>query len=109
MRRGHDEFLIYHPNAAANGRDAQVDATKAARLKVDLRAAQGTFTVEWYRATDGVAQAGEAVSGGDWRDLNSPWKGHDCVVRLAAGAKVWPADRGWHNGQPRKSARLPQP
>ncbi|MCI0535134.1 MAG: DUF5060 domain-containing protein [Verrucomicrobiales bacterium] len=85
MRRGHDEFLIYHPNAADDGRDARADVTKAARLKLDLRAAQGKFAVEWYRAADGVAQAGEAVLGGDWRDLSSPWKGHDCVVRLVGG------------------------
>jgi len=44
--------------------------------------ATGWYAVEWYRAADGAAQAAAPVAGGAWRELVSPWKGHDGVVRL---------------------------
>lgn len=82
MRRGTREFLIYHPHAAEDGQHARPVDSQAAALAVDLRNTTGIFAVEWYRAADGAAQAGEPISGGDWRELVAPWKGHDCVVRL---------------------------
>lgn len=82
MRRGHQEFLIYHPNAAADGKDARVDVVKTPGVVVDLSAASGRFAVEWYRVTDGTAQLGGIIGAGKLRTLRSPWHGEDCVVRL---------------------------
>jgi hypothetical protein len=82
MRRGDDELLIYHPHAAAGEQAAQVDATQAARIRLDLRSVQGSFSVEWYRADDGQSQNGEEVMAGEWRELTAPWIGTDVVVRL---------------------------
>src|SRR5262245_7220396 len=82
MRRGQDEFLVYHPNAAADGKEAKVDVARRARLRLDLRGAAGRFAVEWYRAEDGIAHGGGTVEGGAQRDLTSPWKGADVVLRL---------------------------
>lgn len=82
MRRDRREFLIYHPNAADDGREARVDDTRTPSVTLDLRTAEGRFAVEWYRACDGAAQAGESVEGGKQQALISPWRGHDCVVWL---------------------------
>ncbi len=72
--------VIYHPNAAADGKEAKADATREARLRLDLRAAKGPFAVEWYRAGDGSALDGGTVEGGEQRDLH--WTGADVVLRL---------------------------
>jgi len=82
MRRGGDEFLLYHPNSASAGRDAQADATRAARLWLDLSTVSGQFDVEWLRPHDGVNARGAPVEGGRRIELTSPWVGHDAVVRL---------------------------
>jgi len=84
MRRARQEFLIYHPHAAADEQAAQVITSAAARLRLDLRAAEGKFAVEWYRAADGHAQTGADVAGGDWCNLSAPWSGADVIVRLLA-------------------------
>ncbi len=82
MRRGDDEFLIYHPNAAEDGIDAHADAARAARLRIDLRSVHGRFATEWYRAEDGAFQAGVFTEGGAYREFTSPWTGADVVLRL---------------------------
>lgn len=82
MRRGHEEFLIYHPNAASDGQEANVDASQTVRLRVDLRGATGRLGVEWYRVENGEATGGEETTAGDWRELTAPWPGDDVVVRL---------------------------
>lgn len=82
MRRGRDEFLIYHPFAATADQAAQVTATLTARFHLDLRESPGSFSVEWYRAADGTTQGGDPIAGGDWRDLTAPWSGADVVARL---------------------------
>jgi hypothetical protein len=82
MRRGHAEFLVYHPNAAADGQEAAVHPERTARVRLDLRQADGPFAVEWYRARDGVAQRGEPVAGGKEAELVAPWPGQDVVLRL---------------------------
>lgn len=82
LRRGRQEFLIYHPHAAADEQAAEVNSSGAAQLRLDLRAAKGTFSVEWYRALEGQSQNGTDVTGGDWRELTAPWSGADVVVRL---------------------------
>lgn len=83
MRRGRDEFLVYHPNAAADRRDAKVDPNRAARLRLDLRDASGPFAVEWYRALDGIAHDASIVEAGRTADMVAPWAGHDVVLRLS--------------------------
>ena len=82
MRRGYDEFLIYHPNAAADDRTARTDESRTPDLALDLSAARGTFTVEWFRASDGFTQSGGLLEGGNLKHLHSPWRGEDCIVRL---------------------------
>ncbi|MHB8901406.1 MAG: DUF5060 domain-containing protein [Thermoguttaceae bacterium] len=82
MRRGNDEFLIYHPHVAADEQAADVAGSTKARLWLDLETVPGTFAVEWYRAEDGRSQAGGDVSGGERLELTAPWTGADVVVRL---------------------------
>jgi len=84
MRSGAEDLLIYHPNAASEGRTADVDRTRKAGLRVDLRPFSSAFEVEWFRPEDGAAQAGDRVKGGAVVDLTSPWVGGDVVVRLKA-------------------------
>lgn len=88
LRRGHDEFLIYHPNAAADAREAKPNTERKARLHLDLRQAAGPFEVEWYRADDGMSQAGELIAGGKQVELIAPWPGYDVVLRLFRNAHV---------------------
>jgi hypothetical protein len=82
MRRSHEEFLIYHPNSAADDRNTRADASKTPGVILDLSTAPGRFTVEWFRALDGTAQPGGVIDGGKPQTLRSPWRGEDCVVRL---------------------------
>jgi hypothetical protein len=81
-RRGQDEFLIYHPNAAADGQNAHPHADRAPAMTIDLSAAPGQFEVEWLRANDGTTQSDPTLNGGTPQTLHSPWKGADCVLRL---------------------------
>lgn len=82
MRRGQQEFLIYHPNAAADDRYTRADTSKTPGVVLDLSAAGGKFTVEWYHVANGMAQPGGIIDGGKPQTLRSPWHGQDCVVRL---------------------------
>ncbi|MBI5771366.1 MAG: DUF5060 domain-containing protein [Verrucomicrobia bacterium] len=82
MRRGADEFLIYHPNSVSAGKSVRADATCTARLWLDLSAAAGRFAVEWFRPHDGASARGAAIQGGGRIELTAPWTGHDAVVRL---------------------------
>lgn len=82
MRRGQQEFLVYHPHAAADGKEAAVSRTGAARLRIDLRAAAEPFAVEWYRARDGVSETGTPIEGDREVELTAPWSGEDVVLRL---------------------------
>jgi hypothetical protein len=90
MRRDMDEFLIYHPNAIRVERFANIDPGVTPGVEIDLRDAQGVYSVEWYRADDGLSQMGENIIGGDYRELISPWKGHDFVLRLLKIADTSP-------------------
>ena len=82
MRRKTDEYLVYHPNAAADGKAASVDTSRNVRLSLDLRNAHGRFSVEWYSAIDGTTNDGGVIAGGKEVDFASPWTGHDIVLRL---------------------------
>ncbi|HEY7118967.1 MAG TPA: PKD domain-containing protein [Tepidisphaeraceae bacterium] len=81
-QRDRDDFLIYHPNAAADSHAAIVDAVKTARLRIDLRDAPGKFQVEWFRPLDGVTKRSDPVEGGAERTLQAPWSGQDVVLWL---------------------------
>src|SRR5262249_48860313 len=104
MERDHDEFIIYHPNAAADGHAALVDKTKTARLRIDLQDAPGRFQVEWFRPLDGVIQKGAAIKCGAVVELTAPWQGQDVVVRLlkSSDKRV-----GVYPGNPRSLPGLP--
>jgi hypothetical protein len=83
MRRGTDEYLIYHPNAAADGKEARVDVSRKVRLRLDLRVAHGLLSTEWYRTEDGTAYDGGIIQAGKEIELTSPWIGHDVLLHLA--------------------------
>lgn len=76
------EFLAYHPHASGDDRTAQAQANSVARLQIDLRDAQGSYVVEWYRVETGESKSGGEVTAGDWRELVAPWNGTDVVVSL---------------------------
>ena len=82
MRRGNDEFLVYHPNAASVAKMASVDKARTASMKLDLRSVPGTFHVEWYRPLDGISSGNGTVEGGAVREFVSPWQGYDVLLRL---------------------------
>lgn len=92
MRRGMEEFLIYHPNASPGSAPgprgvrgastATVNPANTASMKIDLTSVQGTYRVEWYRPQDGVVKNSGIVQGGGQRDLVAPWRGYDVVLRL---------------------------
>ena len=82
MERGHNEFLVYHPNAAADDKASHVDQARTVRMRIDLKNAPGTFQIEWFRPYDGFAQKAGAVEGGVEREFVAPWKGQDVVLRL---------------------------
>ena len=84
-RRGGEDYLVYHPNALCNGKDAAPDPDSRAALTIDLRRTSGKLEVEWYRPSDGAVQRQEPVEGGALRHLEAPWLGCDVVVRLLSG------------------------
>jgi hypothetical protein len=82
MRRGTDEFLVYHPNPASEGDSARANSNATAQMSIDLTSAPGPFQLEWYRPADGEVRRGDTVRGGAVRTLASPWQGFDVVLRL---------------------------
>jgi hypothetical protein len=82
---GTSEYIIYHPNAAGSGADANVNASRTAAFSLDLSAASGIFQIEWFRCLDGVTAQGGTVNGGAVRTLTAPWPAQDVVCRLTAG------------------------
>ena len=82
MRRGIDEYLIYHPNASIDGKETGTDASRKARFCLNLQIAHGLFSVEWYRAEDGITYDGGIIEGGKEIEFASPWVGHDVVIHL---------------------------
>jgi hypothetical protein len=85
-----DELLVYHPNAANSRRFAEVNRETTAAIAVNLSDSFHTYTVEWYRAEDGVAQMGPPVDGGQDVVLTAPWTGYDVVLRLIKGERLPP-------------------
>ena len=81
-RRAQTEYLIYHPHVAADDQQTRPIADKKAGVIVDMTAAHGRFTVEWFRADNGDSRAGAEINGGQAHTLRAPWPGVDCVLRL---------------------------
>jgi len=96
-RNGTFQFVIYVPNARSgeltgistaygtteeeSRKNASLDGSKTPEIQVNLTSAgQETFSVEWFRSTDGATQMGTSIEGGEWRTLTSPWEGTDVVV-----------------------------
>lgn len=77
-----EEFLIYHPNTAAEGRAAETDAARTAGLRLDLHAAPGVFAAEWYDPGTGEFRRTGDVTGGRVVEMRAPWTGRDAVLRL---------------------------
>ena len=90
MRRGDDEFIIYHPNAKEIERFADVDPAITPVVVIDLSDIPGVFSVEWYRPSDGGSQLGADIIGNDVRELTAPWQGSDVVLRLVRQSEVMP-------------------
>lgn len=83
MRRGNEEYLLYHPNAtSSDGRTARPEEAMRVRVRLDLTAAPERLQVEWFRAGDGVIADGGTVPGGTLVELVAPWGGADVVARL---------------------------
>jgi hypothetical protein len=62
-------FCLKHTNAAYL---CYQPATNGASFTLNLSAASGTFTVEWFRPSNGTTTAGGTVSGGATRTLTPP-------------------------------------
>lgn len=82
MHRKFQEFIVYHPHAGSEERDAHEKMGTTAKLAIDLTAAKGEFNVEWYRAIDGLAQQAPSVMGGQSLEFVAPWPDADVVLRL---------------------------
>lgn len=82
VRKDHEEYLIYHPNAKAEGKAAEADATRTAGMRLELRAASGFFAVEWYDPGTGESRPAANVEGGRMLELRAPWAGTDVVLYL---------------------------
>lgn len=87
-RRGWDEILIYHPNVTGTDREIQPHPEHTASLRLDLSASPDSYTVEWFRPSDGpsdgATEPGADIKGGKAVELTAPWKGTDAVLRLTA-------------------------
>ena len=80
--KGTAEYIVYHPNGAGTGADVNVNAKRTASFGLDLSAAAGSFTVEWFRCLDGVTVDGPPLQGGFATTLTAPWSGQDVVCRV---------------------------
>lgn len=85
MKKGMDTWLVYHPNAAANGRAATVNDSECARFELDLSGTGETaYAGEWVNCSNGKAMPVEQpIIGGEKRTFVAPWQGTDVVFRLS--------------------------
>lgn len=99
--RATQEYLVYLPNPDA--KNATVDQA-AAKVTLNLANAPGPYSVEWFRADDGLAQNGPAIPGGRSITLTAPWPAQDVVLRLKSSkeqAKEQPAANVKSSGKPK--------
>jgi hypothetical protein len=83
MHRDKREYVVYHPNAAAAGRDADLDHSGPARIRIN-GLPDGEYRVDWVRAFDGEIKLGETVAGRQTRILTAPWVGEDVIAHIVA-------------------------
>lgn len=69
-------------NAAASGAEYLVYLPSGGGVTVNLMAASGTLTVEWFSPSSGTTMAGRPVAGGANRALTSPFSSGDAVIYL---------------------------
>jgi hypothetical protein len=87
MRKGYEEFIIYHPNAYRTGTKALPDENRHASLYVDFIiniffGLPVSYDVEWYRPADGESVKGGQIGGNGRIKFVAPWKGTDAVLYL---------------------------
>ena len=87
MRRGFEEFVIYHPNACRAGTGALIDENRYASFHIEfaLNRFLGKpviYDMEWFRPSDGESLKDRQISGNDRIKLIAPWKGTDVVLHL---------------------------
>ena len=80
-RRAEAEILVYHANGIGSGREANVDESATAEIKLSLPARR--YRVEWFDPATGRSTRGAAVRGGQ-QTFTAPWRGTDVVLRLVA-------------------------
>jgi hypothetical protein len=83
MSRGDREYVIYHPHAVSNGKDAAPDGSGPARFRFNAPS-NDKYRVDWVRACNGEITSGGIVSGGNACLLTAPWVGQDVVAHIVA-------------------------
>jgi hypothetical protein len=79
-----DDFLASSKYCLANpGAEYLVYLPSGGTVTVDLSAAKGALSVEWFDPSNDVTTTGEKVAGGGQREFISPFKG-DAVLYLKA-------------------------
>jgi hypothetical protein len=77
------EYVIYHPHAASNGKDAAPDGSGPARLSFNVPS-NDEYRMDWIRACDGEVKSGGTITGGNTRILTAPWVGQDVIAHIVA-------------------------
>lgn len=67
------EYVVYLPDGGS--------------VTVDLSAAKGELSVEWFDAENAKTVAGKATSGGARRELKAPFGGHAVLYVRGAAAQ----------------------
>ena len=98
MHKGTAAILIYHPNAACDGIEAQTDKNKYAGVKLNLKqlgAAGECFSILWFCPFDGREYDGGLIKASETALLVAPWKGMDVVIYLKKNSNVLPDSTNW--------------
>lgn len=82
MRKGNEEFILYHPNALKKGANTLIDKDNTVHIQLDLGQSNSDFNVEWYRPDKGESFNGGVIKGNANAELKAPWKGTDAVLHL---------------------------
>lgn len=86
MYMDENAILVYHPNASCEGVDTEIDQSRRAGVRLNLRdldpVGGSAYSVLWYCPADGRAEAGAPVAGGAWVELTAPWQGTDVVLYI---------------------------
>lgn len=77
-------------NATSSGAEYLVYLPTGGAVTVDLSAAVGSLSVEWFNPATGQASAGAAVSGGATRTFSAPFGGDAVLYIFGAGGAPTP-------------------